>query len=80
MQTSLLSFFTRTPKGSTPSKPSPAPQNKTPLGAKASNGNGDQKTPVSSKTKPAKPGSSSSVQSSKYPPGSLFCPEVIIKC
>ena len=61
MQTSLLSFFTRTPKGS-PQQPKGSP--KTPLGPKVSNGKGDQNSPVSSKSANAKVGANP-----KYPPG-----------
>lgn len=61
MQTSLLSFFTRTPKGS-PQQPKGSP--KTPLGSKVSNGKGDQNSPLSSKSANAKVGANP-----KYPPG-----------
>ena len=61
MQTSLLSFFSRTPKGS-PQQPKGSP--KTPLGPKVSNGKGDQNSPVSSKSANVKAGINL-----KYPPG-----------
>ena len=63
MQTSLLSFFTRTPKGSSQQQnASPKP----PLGPKLNNGKGDQNTPKSSKSLDVKAG-----KNSKYPPGTI---------
>ena len=60
MQTSLLNFFTRTPKGSGQSSP------KTPLGVKSQNEAGDHSTPKS-KPKPA----ASNPLVARYPPGTF---------